>query len=231
MQLSAHFSEAGVAYSLFWVIPYLLLSLFLVIMVAQNHEPLATCSCWQQFLFQVIGDEVKRIFPLPLVLLSLCLRFLYAQIPDSVHVNSCWHLITFQITRDEVKGCYPLAYEDMNTEARLIASWILILHNSVLSALFWILSVLQLLWDELLNVRAPLLTHGLRLSLRQADNMPGIGVHLSLLSFFPFGPTLISLYWYSWFQPLMSICGSHFTRIINVIWVFVCIEKLSTDIL
>jgi len=95
-----------------------------------------------------IGVKLWLHWVLPLVLLSLCLRVLYAQIHDSVHVKFCWHLITFQTTRDEVKGFYPLAYEDMNTEARFFAFWILIRHNFVLSAFFWILSVLQLFWDE-----------------------------------------------------------------------------------
>jgi len=123
---------------------------------------------------------------------------------DSAHVNSCWHLITFQAARDEVTGFYPIAYEDMNTEARLFMSWHLIYHKSVLSALFWLFSVLQMLWEELQILRAPPLTYGLNHTLRQADNKKEIGVKLSLLRYFVFELIWIGLYWFSWFQPLMS---------------------------
>jgi len=45
MKLLTNFSEARFEISLFWVLPSLLLSLFLVNMYAQNHASLFTCSC------------------------------------------------------------------------------------------------------------------------------------------------------------------------------------------
>ena len=176
-------------------------------------------------LNSVIGVGFFFFWVLPLDLLSLCLCFLYAQMHVPAHVNSCWQLNTLQTTRDEVTGFYPFAYEDLNTEANLFMSWELIFHYSVLSALFWILSVLQMRWMELHLFWAPSITFGLLLTLPQTQSTPVLRAQLSLISYTDFGLIWIVLYWSSGFWPVVSNCNYSFTRLVSLLWVFVCIDK------
>ena len=80
-------------------------------------------------------------------------------------------------------------------------------------------------WVELHFFRAPSLTFGLILTLPQTQSAPVLRAQLSLISYTDFGLIWIVLYWFSGFWPVVPHCNYSFTRLVNLLWVFVCIDK------
>ena len=162
---------------------------------------------------------------LPLDLLSLCLCFLYAQMHVPTHGQSCWQLNTFQTTRDEVTGFCPFAYDDMSTEANFFRFWEMIFHYSVVSVLFWIISILQMRRVELQVFRTLALTFGCIRTLLQAQNTSLIRVQLSLISYTVFGLIWIVLYWFTGIWSVVLNCNYSFPKLVSLLWVFGCIDN------
>jgi len=64
MKLLTIYSKDRFEIFVYWAPPFLLLSLFLINMYAQNHELLCPYSCWHLLIFQNVGDEVRGKYPL-----------------------------------------------------------------------------------------------------------------------------------------------------------------------